>query len=315
VARARFGRRTVALTAASLLALQLFSGAGIAAVPSATASADALAPGYSGTNASGYRATFDYTDASTLAKLFLHVNTTGAESRTFLSITKNGAAVSNACEPGLPLDCSFRQVRQGDHFVVTLGLAPLASATAVSAEFIWSSNGATDSDGGTSHGDTWVDPDGPATTPKSTDPNFGGGFFGTGGGTVQNANVGPGNSQSTKLANLPAAVAATVLDGPNVTFACITTSTVNCATQFGEWSEIHVGDGQVFTTAFQALISYAGNANPKGYIHALDGGGQEAVGLCPKKNPAASAPCFTWNNQSNTATLYLLQNGGIKGFN
>jgi hypothetical protein len=155
------------------------------------------------------------------------------------------------------------------------------------------------------------------------------------GGSVTNSQTLSGtNRQSAKLQGLPATVAATVLDGPGVTFPCSSVASASsglqpnhhgggggggstaftCGSLFGEWVEVHVGDGQAFATPFQLLVKYA-SGTPKGFLHVLDGGGQELIAACPGTSPASGAPCFTWNAGTKTATVYLARNGGIKGFN
>jgi hypothetical protein len=296
----------------SLIALQAFAGTATAAVPDATAVSEATPAFYSAGNAAGFRGTYEFEDGSTLSRLILVIEASGADSVAYLAVTRNGSAVANACGNAIPIVCTFRQVRTGDHFVATVAFNPAAGATSVTATYSWSTTGSTPSDGGTSHGDIW---DGiPRTATLSTDPNFGGGFIASGSGTVQNVQaVSASNRQATKLGSLSAGVAATVEDGPGVTSPCTDTATFVCAEAIGEWSEVFVGDGQTFSTVFTVSIVYF-QGTPKGFVHTFgDPLQQEEIGPCPKKNPTAAAPCFTWSSKTNTATIYTFHNGSYRG--
>jgi len=301
------------LAIASLIAVQAFAGTASAAVPSATFSSGATPTAYSAGNLAGFRGIYDYTDSSTLSRLILVIEASGADSIAYLAVTKNGNAVANACGNSIPIVCTFRQVRNLDHFVVTAAFTPAVGADSVMARYSWSSTGSTPSDGGTSHGDIW---DGIwRTALKSSDPNFGGGFIASGSGTVQNVQaVSASNIQATKLGSLPAGVAATVEDGPLVTSPCTDTPTFVCAEAIGEWSEVFVGDGESFTSVFTVSIVYY-QGTPKRFVHTYGDPlepTQEEIGPCPKKNPAASAPCFTWSANTNTATIYTFHNGSYR---
>jgi hypothetical protein len=315
--RATSFRRLAGGAAALMLAGATFlsaTGAALAAVPTADAASSPIPATYSAGNAAGFRGTFHYTDGSTLAKLYLTLSTTGADANVYFTATKNGANVAKSCTVGaITTTCVFKTIRTDDTFVVTAAYS--TSAAAVTANFEWSTTGSTGSDGGTSHGDTWDDSIQTATL--NTDPDYAGGFSATSGTTIANGQaVSATNRQATKLANLPAGVPATVLDGPNASGSCTSNATVNCLDLVGEWSEVSVADNHVFGTPFTIVITfYAGT--PKVFVHSyLDENGvaqQETVGTCPKKNPGSAAPCFTWNNQANQATIYTLHNGSWKG--
>ena len=310
--RARIKRWAASLSVTSLIALQAFAGMADAAVPLATASSEAIPAAYSAGNAAGFRGVYDYEDGSTLAKLILTIETSDAASVAFVGATLNGSPVAKACGTSLPVVCTFRQVRFEDHIVVLAAFTPAEGATSVTADFVWSSTGATGSDGGTSHGDTWGD--GPQTATLSEDPDYAGGFVFGGTTSIQNLQVvSAGNPQATGLASLPSGVAATVLDGDLATGVCVTTTDVDCSDVFGQWSEITVGDGETFTTAFKITIKYYAGT-PKGFVHSYgDPVQQEFIGPCPKKNPASAAPCFTWSAKTNTATIYTFHNGSYRG--
>jgi len=287
----------------SLIALQAFAGTATAARPSASASSEATPTSYSAGNLAGFRGTYDYEDSSTLSRLILVIEVSGADSVAYLAVTKNGNAVANACGNSIPIVCTFRQVRTPDHFVVTAAFTPAVGATSVTATYSWSTTGATPNDPGSSHGDATL----------NNDPNFGGGFIASGSGTVQNVQaVSASNIQATKLGSLPAGVAATVQDGPDVTSPCTDSATFVCAEAIGEWSEVFVGDGESFSSVFTVSIVYY-QGTPKRFVHTYGDSQQEEIGPCPKKNPAASAPCFTWTANTNTATIYTFHNGSYRG--
>ena len=315
--RANSLRRVAAGAAALLLAgatVMSMTGSVLAAVPTADAVSAALPASYSAGNAAGFRGTYLFTDGSTLAKLYLTLTTTGADANVYFSATKNGANAARFCTVGtVTTTCIFKSVRTNDRFVITSAYA--TSAAAVTANFEWSTTGSTGSDGGTSHGDTWDDIIRTATL--SSDANYGGGFSIVSGSSIGNSQaISASNRQATKLANLPAGVLGTVLDGDTATGSCVSDETVDCAALIGEWSEVNVGDGQPFSSAFTIVITYY-SGTPRGFVHSyLDANGdlqQETIGACPKKNPAAAAPCFSWSSRDNQATIYTLHNGSWRG--
>lgn len=305
------GAAGLLLAGATLLSA---TGAVLAAVPSADAVSSAIPGSYSAGNAAGFRGTFLFTDDSTLAKLYLNLKTTGADANVYFSATRNGANVARNCTVGAALtSCVFKTVRTDDSFVVTSAYS--TSVAAVTANFVWSTTGSTGSDGGTSHGDTWDDVTRTATL--NADSNYGGGFSVSTGSSIANSQaISATNTQATRLGGLPAGVLATVLDGANATGSCVSNATVDCTALIGEWSEVNVGDGQAFGSPFTIVITYY-SGTPRGFVHSyLAANGdlqQETVGSCPKKNPAAAAPCFIWSARTNEATIYTLHNGSWKG--
>jgi len=289
------------------------AGAVLAAVPNATATSEALPAQFSAGNNAGFRGRYEFQDGSTLARLYLRIDVTGADSNVYLSVTRNGNAV--ACARAIPVECSFKGVRFGEVILATAAFAPTAGATAVSATYRWSTTGSTGSDGGTSHGDTWPNPLVTRTSNLSTDSNYAGGFNITSNGTVANLQVvSASNPQATRLAGLPAGVRATVLDGAGASGSCTPNADVDCTALIGEWSEVTVGDGQSFGTAFTIVITFD-SGTPRGFVHSyLDANGdlqQELVGPCAKKNP--TYPCFTWSARTNEATIYTYHNGSWRG--
>ena len=318
--RATSMRRLFGGAAALLLVGATFLGAtapAFGAVPTGSATNEALPAQFTAGNDVGFRATFDQQDTSTLSKLFLELSVTNAATNFYVSATLNGAAVAKidtVCPQAIPLICTFKTVRPLDHIVVTAGFTVVANATTVTGDGVWSSSGPSTRDAGNnSHGDTWQDPAGPATSTLTTDENFGGGFSLENGTEIANGQaVTTLNRQATKVLGLPAGVAATVLDGSTADGGC---GTIDCSTAFGEWSEVTVGDGQTFPGVFQIVITYY-QGSPKGFVHRYGTApnySYELVGACPKKNPASGAPCFTWNAKTNQATIYTFHNGSWKG--
>lgn len=290
------------------------AGAALAAVPNATATSEALPAQFSAGNNAGFRGRYEFQDGSTLARLYLRIDVTGADSNIYLSVTRNGRAV--ACARAIPVECSFKGVRFGEVVIATAAFAPTAGATQVAATYRWSTTGQTGSDsGGTSHGDTWPNPLVTEVASLSTDPDYGGGFNAASNGAVGNLQVvSSSNPQATRLAGLPAGVRATVLDGAGATGSCTTNADVDCTALIGEWSEVTVGDGQSFGTAFTIVITFDAGT-PRGFVHSyLDENGdlqQELVGPCAKKSP--TYPCFTWSARTNEATIYTYHNGSWRG--
>ena len=310
-------RRLVGGAAAlMLLGATLFGSAGtaLATVPAGSATNEALPPTVTG-NVVAFRTNLYYSDTSTLSKAFVTLFTTGTSDVLYVAATKNGVAVANACGSTLPISCTFKTVRTNDHLAVTVAYTRIASPA--TGDGVWSSTGAPTSDGGTSHGDTWQDPNGPATaTFDPNAPDYGGGFSTTAGASIEDFQVvSKTNPQATRLANLPAGVAGTVADGnsANQNQSC---GPFDCTNAIGEWSDIHVGDGQTFTTAFQIVITiYQGT--PKSFVHSyVDSNGVtqfEQIFPCPKKNLTAAIPCFTWTANLNQATIYTYHNGSVRG--
>lgn len=299
-----------------LIGTAVLTGAGsaLAAVPTATATSEALPAEFSAGNYAGFRGRYEFQDVSTLARLYLRIDVTGADSNVYLSVTRNGNTV--ACAKAIPVSCSFKGVRSGEVIVATAAFAPSASASQVAATYRWSTTGQTGSDGGgTSHGDTWPNPLVTQVASLSTDPDYGGGFNTASNGAVGNLQVvSASNPQATRLAGLPAGVRATVLDGDGATGSCTSNADVDCTALIGEWSEVTVGDGQSFGSVFTIVITYD-SGTPRGFVHSyVDENGdpqQEFVGPCAKRNP--TYPCFKWSSRTNEATIYTYHNGSWRG--
>jgi hypothetical protein len=334
--RATSMRRLVGGAAALMLAgatLLSMSGTALATVPLATATSEAIPATFSPGNDAGFRGALHYQDPSTLAKLYLSIQATGASTADpnklvdYIGVTKNGSPVAKPC--GTPtvsstspititITCSFKTVRLDDVFVALAAFNPADDTLPVSATYAWSTTGSTGSDvGGTSHGDTWPNPLVTVTSNPSTDAtNYGGGFSIVNGASFGNLQaVSATNKQATKVTGLPAGLAATVLDGPTLSDDCGPTYQALCdANAIGEWSEVTVGDGQTLSTAFQIVITYY-SGTPKSFVHKyVDSAGvtqYEQIFPFDKKNP--QIPSFTWSAKDNAATITTYHNGAIRG--
>jgi hypothetical protein len=112
---------------------------------------------------------------------------------------------------------------------------------------------------------------------------------------------------------------ATLDDSPGNSFPCVSDATVDCASLFGYWVDVQVGENATFGSPFQLQITYY-DGTPKLFVHVYDAFDaelgqwvtlQETVTACARKNP--TYPCFTWSNRTDTATIYTDHNGGWKG--
>jgi hypothetical protein len=310
---------TVAATAA--LALQLFAGATLAAVPDADFEGQSY--DFAGTGWAGFATTLDYTDTSTLAKLYLEIDVSGASSIGYVGASKNSNPVGGCSPSGTVVKCLFKTVRNGDSFTVEVGAVPASATTAnVTATGGWSSTGYVVG-GNNSHGDSWPlcrvltdtdcrqAPDAPAedafgypekvvylVASRGTDQggNYSEGFGNKTLSTNQTVDKRT-NPQAARLENLPAGVFASVND--QATFDDTT----------GFWKlEIHVlTDSDL---PFDLVILYPkGTSAPTAYEHIADDGTSTTYTACAKGD---TTECFEWSNKNSTATLHLPHNGGVR---
>src|SRR5262249_19340164 len=149
----------------------------------------------------------------------------------------------------------------------------------------------------------------------TSDQNIGAGF---GESTVENFQVVDklNNTQAAKLTSLPQGVPATVDDSPTnePPAACVSNATVKCDKLSGFWVLVDVANGATFGPAFQAKITYySASGAPSYFVHIYTdatGSHQETILACGKKT--ITPPCFTWDNPTNTATIYTYHNGGYR---
>jgi hypothetical protein len=286
---------TVAATAA--LALQLFAGASSAAVPNGSAVGDSSGT-WAGDGWAGFTADYHYADSSTLSKLYLEIDITNAAGVPYFTATKNDANV-NGCattvsSPTAVIKCTFKTVRNGDDFSITIGVQP-AGAGDVVASGNWSSTGFVPG-GNSSHGDAWEIAD--SATDDDTlvvaydeNPDHAAGFGNTS-LTTQASN----NKQSVKLTGLPSGKWASVDDNADADgfgFSVIT---------------LVVNGGQL--EDFQVAITYPKNTQaPTSYLHISDGYSNTEYFQCQK---GQTVNCFTWDKKTFTATLNLPHNGSLR---
>ena len=296
-------RRLATVAAAAALSLQLFAGTSSAAVPDAFDDTVAVPEYYSDGNKVAFFATFSLIDTGTLAKLYGDFTVSGAAA-VDISATKNGNTVARACDrlagSTNVYECLFKTVRTGDvievKILVTPSLYAAGATTAVASSF--STTGATDSDGGTSHGDTW---DSSASASYTNDPDFAAGYGATRLATKGTLSA-TGNPQVAALDRIPSDVGATIRDD------------IACAASAFPCIDINVDGGTTFSSPFLVQVQYYANGAPTSFEHTYENSAgveqTDTITECAKRNP--TYPCFTWSNRNNTATIYLLHNGGVR---
>jgi hypothetical protein len=264
----------------------------------------AVAPGA----IAGYSVTITNNGPSNISSLYLVTKTTDA------AVYVDDSQGRNACtDAGVALKCAFGALNPLEHVTVVAAYTTSGSGS-FDPVFEGNTTGQAFTDPKRSHGDALVDLDF-AGTMLNADKNFGGAFNVTLGFVANNASLTGQNKQSTKVSNLPAATGATVLDGPGATGSCTNDPTkgLDCSKLIGEWSEVNVGTGGPYAAPIVVEISFK-SGNPSAFVHVLDSGTQEIISRCPNNVYDGSVtPCFTWDGH-NTATIYLLFNGTMRGF-
>jgi hypothetical protein len=309
--RAKLNRRLAGAAATSVLlgAAMLAAAGGVQAAPpkwvmDVVALPGSVAPGAT----AGYSVTITNNGPSNISSLYLVTKTTDATTYVDDSAGRNGCS-----DAGVPLSCTFGALNPLQSVTVIVAYTSTGSGS-FDPVFEGNTTGQAFSDPKRSHGDVLIDTDFAGTT-LSADKNFGGAFNITFGGIVSNnASLTGQNKQSTKVANLPAATGATVLDGPGASGTCTTTTVIDCSKLIGEWSEVNVGGGGPFSGGIVIQITYK-SGTPTAFVHVSSATGQELVSQCsgnvaPTSN--SQLPCFTWDGH-NTATIYTLYNGSWRG--
>lgn len=285
------------VAAAAALALQLFAGTSVAAVPNATASGTA-SDAWAGDGWAAFTASFHYADSSTLSKLYLEIDIDNASELISFSATKEGNAV-NGCDRTVSggtavIKCTFKTVRNGDDFLISFVVDP-AAAGPVNASGNWSSTGFVPG-GNSSHGDAWeiadsATDDQTLTVNYDADPDHASGF-----GNSSLSTQASNNKQSAKLTGLPSGKYAAVNDNAGADgfgFSVITLV-------------VNGGD----PANFQLSITYPKNTQaPNSYLHVSDGYANTEYFLCSR---GQTVNCFTWDKKSATATLFLAHNGSLR---
>lgn len=308
--RATLTRRIAGVAGSLVLfgTLMLAGAGGVLASPpnwvmDVTALPSTVAPG---SNA-GFSVTITNNGPSNISSLYLVTKTTASPVYVDDSLGRDGCSAQNSG----PLKCTFGALNNGEHVTVIVAYVAPGSGSSFDPGFEGNTTGQAFTDPQRSHGDALIDLDFTGTNLRA-DKNFGGKFSVAPGESVSDsAQLTGNNRQATGVSNLPAAVGATVLDGPDVTANCVTDSTIDCSKTFGEWSEVHVGNGGPYTSPILVQITFK-TGTPTAFVHVFDGGtSQERVGPCPTTGFDGVHTCFTWSGS--TATIVTLYNGSYKG--
>jgi hypothetical protein len=269
--RLTFRRRlTSALAALGLAATLAIPATVLASPPNWSMTVVELPSSVSPSNTAGYLVTVTNNGPSNISKLFLTTNTANNPATAFVQGT--------GCRPaGEPLFCSLGAVRKGRSVSVLVAYQTAASGSEYSIVFEANTGGASDSDGGSSHGDVLTET---GTTALNGDTqDFYGAFATAKGDAGNNQNLTSSNPQTT-LVKLPAGnIAVTVQDGPGVTGTCpfedTSSSSVSRSVSqtnphnpppetgcFGQVSEIHVNQGAQYPAGFAVVIRWDSSLHP-----------------------------------------------------
>jgi hypothetical protein len=300
VFRAR-AAKLAAVASAAVIATMMFAGVASAAPPNWTMTVTKL-PGTASPGATaGYQVVITNNGPSNVSQLYL-VNDVAA-TPVYLTTTQG------TCPAG-PLSCSFGALNAGSSVTVVVGYTTPGSGSSFNVTFEGNTTGSTFTDvKGRSHGDLLLSDPVVTTTVLNGNKNFAG-FFST------NANHGIGNSdqlngnnkQSTRLDGLPAGLPGTVSDGSVTADACTTDlpNGIDCSLIDGETSVVNVANGAPVDGGFFVIIHNKNGATPTAFVHTYGSGSQEKINAC---GATITAPCFTWDAATTTATIYTLHNG------
>lgn len=165
------------------------------------------------------------------------------------------------------------------------------------------------------------------STPISSSSNFDGGFTVDDFTYQTNQNIGRRNLQATTVENVGGSIGVTIEDGITTGVNCSTTVQPACATLFGEWSSLNVGDGAPFGSPFKVTLLISGSSVPGGtsvddivLVHVLDNGSIDVIGdtadeRCASAGDSASAECIFVTKIGSTYRIvaWLFQNGNLRG--
>ena len=303
-------RRLLAILAALSLLAGLSAPAGVLAAPPAGWSINVveLPPFVTPGKAAGYKVTIGNIGPSTLPQTFLTTDTANNPDTVFVSGPGCDAA-------GTELSCSLPQIKKNKSVSVIVAYdTPLTPGT-FSITFELNTTGATDSDGGSSHGDAIRATGNTSLSDDAT--NFNGRFLLIPGVVQNSQSLNSANPQTVSV-NVPLAnVPATVQDGPGV---------VPGPCPAGEtctgWAELHINSGlPTMFTAFMQFDSSLGlpNAANIEFGHISDLNVSEEIDRCTfrRNDPTpTNIPCFTATNIGGgdvAATFYLDENGKTFG--
>jgi hypothetical protein len=336
--RVLFRRRlTSAVAALGLTASLAIPATVLATPPNWSMTVVELPPSVSPGSPAGYEVTVTNNGPSNISKLFLTTSTNNNPSTVYVQGPGCRAA-------GEPLFCSLGALRKSRSVSVTVAFATPASGSSFSIAFEANTSGASDSDGGTSHGDVLTET---GTTALNGDTQDFFGTFATAKGDAGNSQtLNAGNPQTT-LVKLPAGnIAVTVQDGPGVTGTCPFGSGSSAASRlttqshphnpppstgcFGQISEIHVDQGTVYPNGFAVIIRWDSSLNPPtasaiDIWHEFDapkaGGvtGEDITANCQFQGGASTpknVPCLQRSNLSGgdkQVIVWLKENGKTFG--
>jgi Domain of unknown function DUF11 len=315
VIRARVRRLVATVSIGSLLVIQAFAGSAAAAPPKWVMSVDKLPAAVTPGGDAGYRVTITNNGPSNISQLYLVTDSTATP--VYLTSSRSGTCNELGALTG-PLSCAFGALNAGVSVVVTVAYSTVGtSGNAFEIKFQANTTGNTFSDSkGRSHGDQLTTA---VSTALNANKNFAGTFSPSDGGTIANdAQLTGNNKQATGVIGIPAGFEATVEDGPGTTGTCTSDGPIPCNALFGEWSVVTVGEGATFDDYFIVTIKFK-TGTPTGFLHSyVDPANpgatvQEAIGPCAGGVPAASVPCFTWDDATDTASIYTFHNGSFKG--
>ena len=318
--RVHISRRLTTVVAALSLTVAVAAPAAVLATPprwsmTVTSLPSAVSPG----NVAGYQVTIFNSGPSTISQLYL---TTSSDNNPATSFVQG-----NGCDPaGQELFCSLGAVKKGKSATVIVAYTTPSSGANFSITFEGNTTGATDSDGGSSHGDT-VTATGTTSLDGDTQDFYG--AFALLKSSVSNSQTLNATNPQTTLVNLPAgSIAVTVEDGPGVSGNCPASIAASC---FGGPSEIHVNQGAIYPGGFSVYIKWDStlgppNANSIDIWHEFDtpkpGGitGEDITNSCTFQGQSTTprtVPCVQRLNNlpggDRQAIVWLTENGKTFG--
>jgi len=284
----------------------MFAGVASAAPPNWTMTVTKLPDTVSPGAAAGYQVVITNNGPSNISQLYL-VSKVGDS----ITVPTSYVTTTQGTCPAGPLSCSFGALNAGSSVTVVVGYTTPGSGSSFNVTFEGNTTGSTFTDvKGRSHGDLLLSDPVITTTALNSNKNFGG-FFSTdathGGGNSDQLNG--NNKQSTRLEGLAAGFGGTVSDGSITPDACIPNyvpAPVDCTTLDGETSVVNVNHGADVPGGFFVIIHNKNGATPTAFVHTFGTGQQEKINAC---GTTPTAPCFTWDAATTTATIYTIHNG------
>jgi len=199
----RLRRLATVVSTALLGAMLLGTGTAVASTPGwAFINIVRLSPVVSPGADAGYSFTITNQGKSNIAQTFLLNDST--QPIDYFSSSRAG------CVTTPTLKCTYGALNPGQTIDVTISYKTPSTSGNYTTTFYLNGTGNTASDGGTSHGDSLLNP---MTVNLNANANFGG-AFNVGGGTVKNdQNVGRGNIQGSSVSETQTLTPETIQDG------------------------------------------------------------------------------------------------------